>query len=145
MGATYKDGKVNVYRIWSPENELLFEGTAKEAVEKGFAKTQGLLRQKVYKIIKGTCTYDGMKAEIYKRDAIILRKKGIETEYTPCCIISDCPGFNEKLLFPPCCYYCKYKNICEDRCLNTPDKCSCFCEEGSIKFIEAYNEVMNNV
>ncbi len=41
------------------------------------------------------------------------------------CTVFCCERFNDFR----CCYYCKHKYECPDRCLNTPQKCKLFKNE----------------
>lgn len=145
--STYKNGKIKVYTIKDKNGDVLFSGTAKEAVEKGAFCSETALRDKVRKIKTGIYTSQGLTVEITEKDANMIKTSDLDTENdTPICLLYDgCPNFSSKLKFPPCCKHCKYYETCEDVCLNNPDICGLYCKEGSAKYIEAYNEVIGNV
>lgn len=144
---SYANGKVKVYTIKDKNGEILFSGTAKEAVEKGAFSNEVALRNTVRKIKSGIYTSQGLTVEITEKDAPTIKTSDLNTENdTPICLLYDgCPNFRSTLKFPPCCKYCKYYETCEDVCLNNPDICGLYCKEGSAKYIEAYNEVIGNV
>ena len=145
--SSYKNGKVKVYTIKDKDGEVLFSGTAKEAVRKGISIDEASFRSKVYKIREGIYTSQGLTVEITEKDSEKIKIKNADTEYnTPICLLYDgCPNFSSKIKFPPCCKHCKYYETCEDVCLNNPNICGLYCKEGSAKYIEAYNEVIGNV
>lgn len=145
--SSYKNGKVKVYTIKDKNGEVLFSGTAKEAVKNGMFSSERTFRSKIYKIREGLYTSQGLTAEIAEKDSETIKITDNDTEYnTPICLLYDgCPNFSSKIKFPPCCKHCKYYETCEDVCLNNPDICGLYCKEGSVKYIEAYNEVIGNV
>lgn len=145
--SSYKNGKVKVYTIKDKNGEVLFSGTAKEAVKNGMSSGEKAFRSKIYKIREGLYTSQGLAVEISEKDSETVKITDNDTEYsTPICLLYDgCPNFSSKIKFPPCCKHCKYYETCEDVCLNNPNICGLYCKEGSAKYIEAYNEVIGNV
>ena len=148
MGATYKNGKIKIYTIRDIDGTILFSGTAKDAVKQGKARSQQELRNRVYAIIQNKATLGGMTAEITEQDIKVLKKEDkyqLSDKNLPCCILEDvCPGFRSKLNFSPCCRFCEYYEVCADKCVNNPAVCSCFCKEGSDKYINAYDTIMKD-
>lgn len=145
--SSYKNGKVKVYTIKDKDGEVLFSGTAKEAIQNGMSSGEKAFRSRIYKIREGIYTSQGLTVEITEKDSETIKITDVDTEYnTPICLLyNGCPNFSSKIKFPPCCKYCKYNETCEDVCLNNPNICGLYCKEGSAKYIEAYNEVIGNV
>lgn len=148
MGAVYKNGKIKIYTIKDSEGNIIFHGTAAEAVKQGKASSQNEFRSRIYGLLSGKLHYGGLTAEITEQDVPRLNrstKAKLIDRNLPCCILEDiCPSFRNKLNFPPCCKYCEYNEVCADRCNNHPDVCKCFCKEGSDKYINAYEDVMKD-
>jgi len=144
---SYANGKVKVYTIKDRDGEVLFSGTAKEAVEKGAFCSEKALRDRIAKIKNGKYESQGLSVEMTEKDAPTIKTSDLDTENnTPICLLYDgCPNFSSKLKFPPCCKHCKYNEVCKDVCLNNPNICGLYCKEGSSKYIEAYNEVIGSV
>ena len=146
--SSYKNGKVKVYIIKDSEGNIIFQGTADEAVKQGVASSQSAFRNRVYGLLSGKIKYGGLTVEKSERAVLRLnsrKKRKLIDRNIPCCILEDtCPSFISKLTFPPCCEYCEYNEVCADRCNNHPDICKCFCKEGSDKYINVYDDIMRD-